>query len=79
MAGKLMPLPERGDVFFDARDPDRTCRVSWHPDKQAFVVSLWQSGTCKASFHLDEADVPALISAFVQQLVRPAREELEAG
>jgi hypothetical protein len=79
MAGKLMPLPERGDVFFDMRDPDRTCRISWHPDKQAFVLSLWQSATCKATFQLDQADVPAMINMFVQQLVQPLREEREAG
>jgi hypothetical protein len=79
MAGKLTPLPERGDVFFDTRDPDRTFRISWHPDKQAFVLSLWQSHTCKATFQLDQADVPAMISTFVQQLVQPPREEREAG
>jgi hypothetical protein len=79
MAGKLMPLPERGDVFFDMRDPERTCRISWHPDKEAFVLSLWQSATCKASFQLDQADVPAVLATFVEQLVRPSRLEREAG
>ena len=79
MAGKLMPLPERGDVFFDKRDPDRTCRISWHLDKEAFVVSLWQSATCRATFQLAQADVPAVIATFVQQLVRRSDWKREAG
>jgi hypothetical protein len=79
MAGNLMPLPERGGVFFDKRDPERTCRISWHPDKQAFVFSLWQSATCKATFQLDQADLPAMINVFVHELVQPVVLEREAG
>jgi hypothetical protein len=79
MAGKLMPIPQRGDVFFDVRDPDRTFRISWHPDKEAFVVSMWQSATCRATFQLDQSDVPDLISTLVTQLAGPSRQEREAG
>jgi hypothetical protein len=46
------PLPKQGDVFFDARRPDRTLRISRHPDAGVVVLSLWNGGVCQGTFHL---------------------------
>lgn len=55
------PLPSTGEVFLDARGDARSLRVSWHPEADLVVLSLWQTGTCVGTFRLLTADVPDLI------------------
>ena len=55
------PLPVNGEVFLDARGPDRALRVSWHTDVDTVVLSLWRGGVCSGSFRLRAADVPDLV------------------
>jgi hypothetical protein len=39
-------------VFFDHRRPDRTLRLSPHPDAGVVVLSIWNGGICQATFQL---------------------------
>jgi hypothetical protein len=55
------PLPASGEVFLDARGPDRALRVSWHYDSDLVVLSLWRENLCISSFRLAVDDVPELI------------------
>jgi hypothetical protein len=77
-----MPLPSRGGALFDARHSDRSCRISWHPDKGIFSISIWQEATCLATFHLTQDQVPEFISDFVRPLAQTngiAAEDSAAG
>ncbi len=65
---EVIALPARGDVFFDLRGGDRALRVSWHPDDQLVVLSLWRDGTCTATFRMPAEDVPHLVGALVDGL-----------
>lgn len=62
------PLPKVGDVFFDARGEDRALRLSWHPDAQVMVLSIWNRGVCSGTFRLPAGDVPAFVEALSQGL-----------
>ena len=68
MVAKVTPLPSRGQVFFDDRDPDRTMRVSWRPQEDVFVLSLWRQGECIGTFRLPKDHLSGLIAAMVDQL-----------
>ncbi|MFB9839488.1 hypothetical protein [Actinoallomurus acaciae] len=46
------PLPKQGDVFFDRRRPDRSLRISRHPDAGLVVLSIWNGGVCQGTFQL---------------------------
>jgi hypothetical protein len=46
------PLPKQGDVFFDRRRPDRSLRISRHPDAGVVVLSIWNGGVCQGTFQL---------------------------
>lgn len=46
------PLPKQGDVFFDCRRPDRSLRISRHPDAGVVVLSIWNGGVCQGTFQL---------------------------
>jgi hypothetical protein len=55
------PLPSSGEVFLDARGDGRGMRVSWHPEADVVVLSLWRGGTCSGTFRLRIDEVPQLI------------------
>lgn len=55
------PLPASGEVFLDERGDGRSLRVSWYPDADLVVMSLWREGTCAGTFRLLMTDVPDLI------------------
>ncbi len=55
------PLPSAGEVFLDARGDGRSMRVSWHPEADVVVLSLWRGETCAGSFRLTVDEVPELI------------------
>lgn len=55
------PLPSSGEVFLDARGGGRGMRVSWHPEADVVVLSLWRGQTCAGSFRLRIDEVPQLI------------------
>jgi len=55
------PLPSSGEVFLDARGDGRGLRVSWHPEADVVVLSLWRGRTCTGTFRLRIDEVPDLI------------------
>ena len=55
------PLPATGEVFLDARGDSRGLRVSWHPEADVVVLSMWHGGTCAGTFRLPVDEVPELI------------------
>lgn len=65
--GEQPALPTSGGVFIDDRGMARALRVTWHPEVQLMVLSLWQGERCTATFRLPAADIPA----FVQALLAP--------
>jgi hypothetical protein len=75
MVDEVTPLPRHGEVFADAYDPARACRVSWHPTEHVFVLSIWHADRCVGTFRLARESVPAL----VQTLVGPLAGAGEAG
>ena len=68
------PLPAVGSVFFDARGDDRALRVSWHPEADLVVLSVWRDNVCVASFRLAVEEVPELIELLRTGLDRAYRE-----
>ena len=68
MTSTVVPLPSQGDVFVDARTPDKAMRVSWHHEAAVVVVSLWRADTCVGTLKLTPDEVPRLISALAAGL-----------
>ena len=62
------PLPSAGEVFLDARGDGRGLRVSWHPDAEVVVLSLWRGGTCAGTFRLPIEEVPELVGVLREGL-----------
>jgi hypothetical protein len=61
MATAARPLPATGEIFLDARGGHRALRVSWHPEAELVVLSLWRDDICAGSFRLPVDEVPRLI------------------
>lgn len=55
------PLPTTGSVFLDTRDHGRALRLSWHPEADVVVLSLWRDNVCAGSFRLAVHEVPDFI------------------
>jgi hypothetical protein len=70
MAGAT-PLPRVGEVFFDDRGEDRALRLSWHPDADVMVLSIWNGGVCTGTFRLAARDVPVLMETLSQGVPVP--------
>lgn len=63
-----------GEIFLDARGPGRALRLTWHPEAEIVVLSLWRDGTCAGTFRLDRGDVGDFVDALVDGLrARPGR------
>jgi hypothetical protein len=75
MADEVTPLPRHGEVFTDAYDSTRACRISWHQTEHVFVLSIWHGDRCAGTFRLARDEIPALIST----LVAPLAGEKSAG
>lgn len=72
---EVTPLPAHGSVFFDARDPRRSLRVSFHPAEEVFVLSMWRAGTCQSTFRLPVGTAPDLVGSIVSELAEPYTRE----
>ena len=57
MATKV-PVPGARELFLDERGAG--LRVSWHPEREFVVLSLWHGDICTGSFRLSIQDVPRL-------------------
>ena len=58
---RVRTLPETGSIHLDARGDDRALRVSWHPEAEVVVLSLWRDNVCTGTFRLSIEEVPDLI------------------
>jgi hypothetical protein len=56
--GNLRGLPTRRDVFIDERGAG--LRVSWHPEQDVVVLSVWHEDRCAGTFRMPVQDVPRL-------------------
>jgi hypothetical protein len=56
--GNLHGLPTRRDVFLDERGAG--LRVTWHPEQDVVVLSVWHEDRCAGTFRLPVQDVPRL-------------------
>jgi hypothetical protein len=48
----------RRDVFLDERGAG--LRVTWHPERDLVVLSVWHDDSCVGTFRLSVRDVPRL-------------------
>jgi hypothetical protein len=51
-------LSGRRDVFLDERGAG--LRVTWHPERDLVVLSVWQDDSCVGTFRMSVEDVPRL-------------------
>jgi hypothetical protein len=51
-------LPTRRDVFIDERGAG--LRVTWHPEQDVVVLSVWHGDRCAGTFRMPAQDVPRL-------------------
>jgi hypothetical protein len=51
-------LPTRRDVFIDERGAG--LRVTWHPEQDVVVLSVWHEDRCAGTFRMPAHDVPRL-------------------
>jgi hypothetical protein len=75
---EVRPLPQFGEVFTDIRGGDRTLRVSFHPDTDVVVISLWAGGHCRASCHLHANEAQHLVS-ILGELTMPFKHAPASG
>ncbi len=67
----VTPLPRRGTVLC-GRDADaRMLRVSFHPEADRVVISIWDHDICKATLRLAPEDVPELVRGLTASLLTP--------
>ncbi|MFP5316760.1 MAG: hypothetical protein ACLGI2_00510 [Acidimicrobiia bacterium] len=57
-----------GAWFADERGVERRLKVTWHPERRMFVLSVWHRDTCTATFRLPLGEVPRLVRALVEGL-----------
>jgi hypothetical protein len=56
--GDVRPLPRRQEIFVDERGVG--LRVTWHPERELVVLSVWHGEVCTGSFRLPVAELPRL-------------------
>jgi hypothetical protein len=64
----VTPLPATGEVFLDARGAGRALRVTWHPEADVVVLSVWHGSVCSGSFRLPVEQVPELVDTLREAL-----------
>jgi hypothetical protein len=69
-------LQTRRDVFLDERGAG--LRVTWHPERDLVVLSVWQDDGCVGTFRMAVQDVPRLsgllAAALDDRVDRPGTE-----
>jgi len=60
-AKRVRAFPRTGAIYLDTRGKDRVLRVTWHPETDLVMLSLWRGETCARSFRLPIEEVPELI------------------
>ena len=62
----LRALPTRREVFIDQRDAG--LRVTWHPEQDLVVLSVWHEDRCVGTFRMPVQDVPRLCALLTAAL-----------
>jgi hypothetical protein len=62
------PAVQPGEVFLDPRGSGRAMRVTWHPEADVVVLSLWRDHVCTGTFRLEISDVSSFIDTLVDGL-----------
>ena len=62
------PAVRPGEVFLDPRGSGRAMRVTWHPEADVVVLSLWRDHMCTGTFRLEIGDVSSFIDTLVEGL-----------
>ncbi len=57
------PIASAGSIFLDPRGGGRALRMTWHPEAEVIVLSLWREKLCTGSFRLPIEEVPHFIDA----------------
>lgn len=70
--GEVLAFPPHGDVFVGRDVPDKALRVSWHPESDRLVVSVWRADQCTGTVRLTVSDVSRLISTLADGLAELA-------
>jgi hypothetical protein len=78
-------LSSRRDMFLDERGTG--LRVSWHPERDLVVLSVWQDDRCVGTFRMPVQDIPRLSGLLAAALgdwvdqtgPLPAASRLRAG
>lgn len=55
----------RSVVVPDVRDDGRALRVTWHPEADVVVLSLWRGNVCVGTSRLTPQDAAALVDVLV--------------
>src|SRR5205085_5644220 len=83
MGGDPAPRSPRrdrtGTWFADDRGVARRLKVSWHPERRLFVLSVWHEDTCTATFRLPLGEVPRLIGTLVEALGQALGQATTSG
>ena len=62
----------RRDLFVDERGA--AMRVTWHPERDEVVVSLWRADRCTQTVRLSRRDAGRLAAFLATALAEPARD-----
>jgi hypothetical protein len=69
--GRVVAFPASGELIPDQRGGGRWMRVTWHPEADMVVLSLWRESGCIGTLRLERHEVPALVAALVDGLAEP--------
>jgi hypothetical protein len=64
-------IDQHSEVFLDPRSGDRVLRVTWHPESDVVVLSLWRESTCVGTFRLGRESVTPFVDALLDGLAEP--------
>jgi hypothetical protein len=68
---RVVAFPVSGELIPDQRGGGRWMRVTWHPEADMVVLSLWRESGCIGTLRLERHEVPALVAALVDGLAEP--------
>jgi hypothetical protein len=63
------PVPATGSVFLDARADGHALRVTWHPEAEVVVLSVWKDNVCAATVRLHPDQAVELVETLVAGLL----------
>lgn len=65
---EVLPFPPLGEVFVGRDAVEKGLRVSWHPEADRLVLSVWRGERCACTVRLTVSDAARLAAALVDGL-----------